>query len=629
MVGGARTDQVTFVPRKAIKAQALADFITEWTDGSHRQQEDAEEHCWDMFFDGSYTLQGAGAGVVLISPKKEIHKFAIQLNFQATNNIAEYEGLVSGLKIARSLGVSRLRIKGDSQLVAKQFQKEFACKDEKMAAYLAEVRKLEKDFLGFNVCYIPRIDNQDADHLAWIASSRAPVPDDVIIQILTTPSITIKNEATPLTGNDIMIIDNQEPEEPEEDWRTPIKACVVQELSPGVDDAATQRMMRKARVYTVIDGELYKKGLNGMLMKCILRSDGIRLLHEIHGGVCGAHNSWRTLVGKTFRHGFYWPTAKQDAMELVKTCESCQFFQKQTTRHAQPLTTIPLSWPFAVWGIDILGPFPKAKGGFKFLFVAIDTFTKWIEAEPVRNITKEAAVKFLKGIVYRFGSPNKVMTDNGTQFTSKAWKNFCEMHHIHHAVSSAAHPQTNGQVERANGVILQGIKTRVYEDLQDKNTGWAEELSSVLWAARTNQNRATRESPFYLVYGTEAVLPPEVILRAPRVEQFREEDQTEAREVDLNCLEEVRNTALLRVEKYQQELRRQYQKKVFPRSFEVGDLVLKKDCRTIGKNKLSTPWEGPFIISEVAKLGAYVLAEVDGDTLQSTWNADQLRRFYV
>ena len=98
-----------------------------------------------------------------------------------------------------------------------------------------------------------------------------------------------------------------------------------------------------------------------MLMKCILRSEGLHLLREIHGGICGAHNSFRSLIGKAFRYGFYWPTAKQDAIELVKTCENCQFFQKQSTRHAQSLNIIPLCWPFAIWGIDVLGPFPVAQ----------------------------------------------------------------------------------------------------------------------------------------------------------------------------------------------------------------------------------------------------------------------------
>jgi ribonuclease HI len=134
-----------------------------------------------MYFDGSYTLKGAGADVVLIPPEGDMLKYAIQIEFSTTNNIAEYEGLVTGLRLAKDLGIRRLLIRGDSQLVAKQVQKEYDCNDDKTADYLAEVRRMEEFFDGFEVRYVPRLDNRDADHLAWIASSRAPIPSDVII----------------------------------------------------------------------------------------------------------------------------------------------------------------------------------------------------------------------------------------------------------------------------------------------------------------------------------------------------------------------------------------------------------------------------------------------------------------
>jgi transposase InsO family protein len=126
------------------------------------------------------------------------------------------------------------------------------------------------------------------------------------------------------------------------------------------------------------------------------------------------------------------------------------FFAKQIHQPAQALNTIPLSWPFATWGTDILGPFPKARGGYRFLIVAIDTFTKWVEAEPVGHITKENTVKFLHGIVMRFGVPNRLISDNGTPFISQKFENFSAAYGIKHPWSSVNHPMTNGNVERAN-----------------------------------------------------------------------------------------------------------------------------------------------------------------------------------
>jgi transposase InsO family protein len=114
---------------------------------------------------------------------------------------------------------------------------------------------------------------------------------------------------------------------------------------------------------------------------------------------------------------------------------------------------------FAIWGINIVGILPRAPGGFRFLFVTIDTFTKWMGAMPVVNITQDVAVKILQSIIYRFGVPKWVLTDNGTQFKGAKFARCCTDFGINHQASSAAQPQTNGQVERANGLILQGMKT--------------------------------------------------------------------------------------------------------------------------------------------------------------------------
>jgi ribonuclease HI len=197
---------VEFITRRAIESQTLADFIAEWTDSDVQGIGDLPDH-WVMYFNGWYTLKGAGADVALIPPKGDMLKYAIQIEFSTTNNITEYEGLVTGLRLAKELSIRRLLIRGDSQLVAKQVQKEYDCNDNKMTNYLAEVRRMEKFFDGFEVGYVPRLDNRDADHLAWIASFRAPIPLDAIIEKLTKPSI--KSVET-LRETDLMIIDGAE-----------------------------------------------------------------------------------------------------------------------------------------------------------------------------------------------------------------------------------------------------------------------------------------------------------------------------------------------------------------------------------------------------------------------------------
>jgi hypothetical protein len=185
------------------------------------------------------------------------------------------------------------------------------------------------------------------------------------------------------------------------------------------------------------------------------------------------------------------------------------------------------------------------------------------------------------------------------------------------------------QVKRANGLILQGMKTRMFHDLEAKGRNWHKELPSVLWALRTNVNRATRDTPFHLVYGADAVLPLENFLKSARVAHFNEEDQAEARKLDSNLLEEKHNTTLTNVQKYQESLKCYYNKSVVPRALDIGDLVLKKDIHTKDKHKFSSLWEGPFIVVDIATPGAYMLAKVDGSMLPNTWNADQLCTYYA
>jgi hypothetical protein len=162
------------------------------------------------------------------------------------------------------------------------------------------------------------------------------------------------------------------------------------------------------------------------------------------------------------------------------------------------------------------------------------------------------------------------------------------------------------------------MKSRMFHDLEVKGKNWHKELPSVLWARRTNVNRATRDTPFSLVYGAEVVLSPEIYLKSARVARFNPEDQVEARELDANLLEERRNTSLSNVRKYQTAMKRYYNKSVVQRELNIGDLVLKKDIRTKDKHKFSTPCEGPFIIVDVVAPGAYVLLEVDGGMLPNT-----------
>src|SRR6266498_4028859 len=170
----------------------------------------------------------------------------------------------------------------------------------------------------------------------------------------------------------------------------------------------------------------------------------------------------------------------------------------------------------------MVGPLQRAPGGYTHLFVAIDKFTKWIEAKPVATITAAKAKEFFQDIVVRFSVPNRIITENGTQFTGAEFKDWCEELGIKICYASVAHLQSNGQVERANGMVFQGIKARVFDWLRPYAGKWVKELPSILWALRTTPSRATSESPFFPTYDLEVVLPTELAFGSLRVWRYNE-----------------------------------------------------------------------------------------------------------
>jgi hypothetical protein len=312
-----------------------------------------------------------------------------------------------------------------------------------MNAYCVEVRKLEDHFEGLEFHHVSRDNNVAADVLSKLESKRALVPAGVFIQDLRKPSIRLLSvpETSPsdVPGSlDVLMA------EAEVDWRLDFIAYIVEKRVPE-DKVECENIVRRAANYVVISTELYQRSAsNGVLMKCILRSEGLELLQEILGGECGNHAASANLVGKAYRSGFYWPTALADAQDLVRRCKGCQFFAKQHHVPAQVLRTIPPSWPFAIWGLDSVGTFKTAPRGYKHILVAVDKFTKWIEVRAVATVTSKEAAKFIEDITHRFGVPNRIVTDLGKAFTGLDFWDFCQDSLIDIYYSSVAHPRCNG-----------------------------------------------------------------------------------------------------------------------------------------------------------------------------------------
>jgi transposase InsO family protein len=207
-----------------------------------------------------------------------------------------------------------------------------------------------------------------------------------------------------------------------------------------------------------------------------------------------------------------------------------------------------------------VGPFPHAIRGCRFLYATIDKFTKWSEATPVVKINKQSAMKFIRSVICIFGVPNRIITDNESQFTSGAFQGYYEDLGIQICNASIAHPESNGQVERVNAEILKGLKTHTYDGLKKHGKKFIDELLCALWGNRTSPNRATGESPFFMVNEAEVVLPSEVTMGSLCVKIYDEAMLDQLRHEDIDLVDERRWQSGFKNARYRQVLKHYHQR---------------------------------------------------------------------
>jgi hypothetical protein len=178
-------------------------------------------------------------------------------------------------------------------------------------------------------------------------------------------------------------------------------------------------------------------------------------------------------------------------------------------------------------------------------------------------------------------------------------------------------------------MVLDALKKRLHDAANSKGGKWIKELPNALWGLRTQPSKPTGQSPYFLVYGSEAILPAYVIWDSPAVEQYDEGVSEDSRRVDIDGLEEARCAALVQSARYLEGIRRYHDRNIKERSFNVGDLILRRIQNTEGLHKLSSPWEGPFTVAKVTGPGSYRLRTLEGEDVNNSWNVDQLCRFYA
>jgi hypothetical protein len=283
--------------------------------------------------------------------------------------------------------------------------------------------------------HIPRENNEEANMLAQSASGY--------------------RENQEVFANDVYSIGS---DLAEDDWRKEI-ADYLENPSRKV----SRKLRYKAIKFVLFDGRLYYKSLDGVLLQCLGQEEAKRMMSEVHDGLCGAHQSAYRMKWVIRQTGCYWPTMLEDCFEYYKGCQDCQKFGNIQRVPASALNPIIKPWPFRGWGIDLIGQInPPSSKGHKFVLLATNYFTKRVAVIPLKKVTSKNMVEFVKEhIIYRFGIPQTITTDQGTQFTSSKFTDFAESMGIKLLNSSPYYAQANGQVEASNKIMIKIIRRRL------------------------------------------------------------------------------------------------------------------------------------------------------------------------
>jgi transposase InsO family protein len=419
----------------------------------------------------------------------------------------------------------------------------------------------------------------------------------------------------------------------EKPWYYDIKNFLkTQEYPEGASKNDKKTLRRLAgSFYLNQDDVLYKRNFDMVLLRCVDRHEADMLMQEMHEGSFGTHAGGHAMSKKLLRAGYYWMTMESDCFKYARKCHKCQIYADKVHVPPSPLNVMNSPWPFAMWGIDMIGKIePTASNGHRFILVAIDYFTKWVEAASYANVTKQVVTRFIKKeIICRYGVPERIITDNGSNLNNKMMKELCKDFKIEHHNSSPYRPKMNGAVEAANKNIKKIVQKMVvtYKD-------WHEMLPFALHGYRTSVRTSTGATPYSLVYGMEAVLPVEVEIPSLRVLLDVKLDEAEwirTRFNELSLIEERRLAAVCHGQLYQRRMKRAFDQKVRPRSYQIGDLVLKRILPpgTDNRGKWTPNYEGPYVVKKVFSGGALMLTTMDGEDFPSPVNSDVVKKYFA
>ncbi|XP_058202642.1 uncharacterized protein LOC131317077 [Rhododendron vialii] len=392
-----------YVPQKAVKGQALADFLVDHLClevsnevGPGLDAMEVSVKPWKLLFDGSKTQEVSGCGVIIISPEGLKIELSFQFNFQCTNNQAEYEAVVIGLEILRELGAGTIEVIGDLSLVINHLAGTFKCYSKELAPYYMAAIQLVQDFDDVTVRHVPRRMNEEANSLAQASTGLKLSPGTlsraVTVQKKLLPSVRRRGLGLPAFIVEPLgptIEDTErEGELRQSGWRDPIISFLKNSCTK-----VTKKTRRRAISYLLIGDDLYKKSLeDDLLLKCLDGVETLRVMGEVHEGVCGAHQSGVKMRWLIRRYGYYWPRILEDCIRYAKGCQACQAHGQVQHVPAANFQAVIKPWPFRGWA----------------------------EAIPLKAVNQQDVIKDIREkIIHRFGIPQHLVADRGSVFFGK------------------------------------------------------------------------------------------------------------------------------------------------------------------------------------------------------------------
>ncbi|XP_060178190.1 uncharacterized protein LOC132608130 [Lycium barbarum] len=538
--------EIVYVSQKAVKGQALADFLADhpipddWELTDELPDEDEMvieiQQPWKMYFDGAAHREGAGAGVIFVTSQEEVLPYSFTLAQCCSNNVAEYQALILGLEMAVDMKQLHLQVFGDSELVINQLLGTYEVKKPELRPYHHYAQKLIGWLGNVTLQHVPRKENKKVDALAALASTLT-LPDQAQITICQKWIVPPEDDEDEESKLELLVAIT---EAEKVDWRQTMIDYLCYSILPE-DPKRKTEIRRRAPRFLYYKDTLYRRLFEGVLLRCLGEEEATQAMQEAHSGVCGSHQSRSKLHFHIKRVGYYWPTMVKDCLDYAR---------------------------------NVVGPLLKDFGSHLYILAATDYFSKWAEAVALKEVKKENVANFIRvNIIYRFGIPSYIITDNGKSFSNKLMTKICELFGFKQRNSSMYYAAANGLAEAFNKTLCNLLKKVVSKSKRD----WHDRMEEALWAYRTTHRTPTQATPYSLVYGAEAVLPLERQIPSLRLaiqEGLTEEENAHLRLEELEALDEKRLEAQQSLECYQARLSRAFNKKVRLRSFQVGDQVL-------------------------------------------------------